>query len=79
MNKAEIIIEEKICINNKPRYIIIFYKHKSYSLIIERLGYRDFKFYYDGDTLPEPDIKEEIEDFLYQKFLDYAKWNDLYY
>lgn len=80
MDKIEIMNIEKIYKENKPRYLILIYKNKHYSLIIERFGYRDFKFYYEGDTLPESDnIKEEIEDFLYQQFLDYAKWNNLYH
>lgn len=79
MNKNfEIINREKIYIENKPQYITIFYKNKSYSLIIERIGYRDFIFYYSSDTIPNNDIKEEIENICYKEFLDYKVWNGEY-
>lgn len=75
MNKIEITNIENIYLENQPKYITIFYKNKAYGLIIERFGYKDFNFYYSGDSIPDKDIKEEIEDFLYKEFLDYSKWN----
>lgn len=68
---------EKIYIENKPQYITLLYQSKAYSFIIERIGYKDFLFYYSSDTIPDDATKEEIEDFCYNEFLDYEKWNNI--
>ena len=38
----EITNRENIYIENKPQYITLFYNHKAYTFIIERIGYKDF-------------------------------------
>lgn len=71
----KIINVENIYIENHPKYICLYYKDKIYVIIMERISYRDFIFYYHSDTIPDEKTKEEIESFLYEEFLDYEKWN----
>lgn len=80
MNKNfEIINRENIYIENKPQYITLFYKHKAYTFIIERIGYRDFNFYYSSDSIPDDITKKEIENFCYSHFINYEDWNETYF
>lgn len=75
MNKIEIVDRENIYLENNPQYIILFYKNKSYAMIIERFGYKDFNCYYHGESIPDEETQKEIERYLYDTFLDYEKWN----
>lgn len=77
MNKIEIVDMENIYLENNPQYIILFYKNKSYTMIIERFGYKDFNYYYHGESIPDEETQKEIERYLYDTFLDYEKWNQL--
>ena len=77
MNNIKIIDRENIYFDNDPQYLILFYKNQSYTMIIERFGYHDFNYYYHGSNIPDKEIQKEIEDYLYNKFLDYEEWNRL--
>ena len=75
MNNVEIINIESIYFENDPVYIILFYRNQSYDMIVERYGYHDFKYYYYGGSIPDEETRKEIEEYLYNRFLDYEEWN----
>ena len=77
INRIEIVDRENIYLENNPQYIVLFYKNKAYVMIIERFGYKDFNYYYHGESIPDEKTQKEIERYLYDTFLDYEKWNQL--
>lgn len=77
MSNIEIVDRENIYFNYNPQYLILFYKNQSYTMIIERSGYHDFNYYYHGSNIPDKETQKEIEDYLYDKFLDYEEWDRL--
>ena len=73
----EITNRENIYIENKPQYITLFYKSIAYTFIIERIGYKDFNFYYSSNSIPDDITKKEIENFCYDRFINYEDWNKI--
>ena len=74
----KILNREKIYLDTNPQFITLYdeEKRKSYDIIMYRIDYYDFKFYFSSQTYPiDKKEKEKIEFFLIDKFLDYKEYN----